>query len=304
MGESNQLFFSIIIPTYMRPEQLAVCLRSLARLDYPRDRFEVIVVDDGSRKPPHGVIAEFHANLDVMLLTQTHAGPATARNTGAAQAKGEILVFTDDDCEPAADWLQTLAQRFAGKSQCAVGGRTINALPQNIYATASQMLIDYLYGYYNADPLHARFLISNNFAFPSDRFHGIGGFDTTFTRAGGEDRELCHRWVQKGHRMIYAKEALVYHTHALSLRSFFQQHFNYGYGASHFHCLRNGHGQRRIELEPLAFYTDLLRYPFLKSIGLRSLLVAILFLVSQSANGIGYFSNRQLNSGTIHKARS
>ncbi|MFC1578256.1 glycosyltransferase [Thermodesulfobacteriota bacterium] len=130
-AESNRPFISIIIPTYKRPERLAVCLKSLSRLDYPRERFEVIVVDDGSRKPPETVIAEFQGDFDVMLFTQIHAGPATARNTGAAQAKGEVLAFTDDDCEPAADWLQTLAQRFAATPNCAIGGRALNGLPDN-----------------------------------------------------------------------------------------------------------------------------------------------------------------------------
>jgi len=69
----------------------------------------VIVVDDGSEMPLEAVVAAFHDQLDVTLLTEPHAGPATARNTGAVRAKGEFLAFTDDDCTPASDWLQTLA---------------------------------------------------------------------------------------------------------------------------------------------------------------------------------------------------
>jgi glycosyltransferase involved in cell wall biosynthesis len=296
MVESSLPFFSIIIPTYRRPKRLAACLQSIARLDYPRDQFEVIVVDDGSPTPMQTVVADFSGQLEVMLIKQAHAGPATARNTGAAKAKGEILAFTDDDCEPAVNWLKTLAIRFAKNSRSAVGGRTINALPQNIYSTTSQMLIDYLYDYYNADPLQARFLTSNNIALLTKCFRGIGGFDATFRRAAGEDRELCDRWFQNGYRMIYAKEVLVYHTHALSLRTFWKQHFNYGHGASHFHHARKLRGQRRIGLEPPVFYSNLLRYPFLKSKSLPSLLLTTLLLVSQSANSIGFLLNRQSSS--------
>jgi hypothetical protein len=67
------------------------------------------------------------------------------------RAKGQFLAFTDDDCRPAADWLQALAQRFATAPDHAVGGRTVNALTNNPYTTASQLIVDFVYAYYNAD---------------------------------------------------------------------------------------------------------------------------------------------------------
>src|SRR5262245_60503957 len=109
----KQPVFSIVIPTYERPRQLAACLQTLARLDYERERFEVIVVDDGGKTPLVNVIAPFHDRLYLTLLTRPNAGPAVARNTGAAQAKGQFLAFTDDDCRPAPDWLKCLAVRLA-----------------------------------------------------------------------------------------------------------------------------------------------------------------------------------------------
>ena len=102
MAESNRPFISIIIPTYERPERLVICLKSLMRLDYPRERFEVIVVDDWSRKPPETVVARFHERFDVMLLTQTHAGPATARNTGATLRCNTELRYRRTDAQRAA----------------------------------------------------------------------------------------------------------------------------------------------------------------------------------------------------------
>ena len=105
--------FSIIIPTYQRPTQLAVCLRSLTGLNYPRERFEVIVVDDGSTTPLDAVVASVRDSLNVMLTRQDNGGPAAARNTGAARARGTFLAFTDDDCTPTPDWLHTLGARFA-----------------------------------------------------------------------------------------------------------------------------------------------------------------------------------------------
>ena len=257
------------------------------RFDYPRERFEVIVVDDGSRKPPETVVARFHERFEVMLLTQTHAGPATARNTGAAQAKGEVLAFTDDDCEPAADWLQTLAQRFAETPNCAIGGRALNGLPGNPFSTASQMLIDYLYNYYNSNHRRARFLASNNLALPAVLFRAIEGFDTNFSCAAGEDREFCDRWRHNGYGMIYAPEVVVQHSHFLKFQTFCKQHFNYGRAALYFHKVRAERGQKRIKVEPLRFYLNLLRYPSLHLHPRKSILIAMLLLISQVGNAAG-----------------
>jgi glycosyltransferase involved in cell wall biosynthesis len=91
--EQKQPFFSIIIPTYGRPNQLEVCLNSLSRVDYPSNCFEVIVVDDGSETPPEAVVANFRDQISITLLIQPNSGPASARNTGAAHAKGEFLAF-------------------------------------------------------------------------------------------------------------------------------------------------------------------------------------------------------------------
>ncbi len=285
--EEKQPFFSIIIPTYYRPSQLAACLQSLTCLDYPRNRFEVIVVDDGSKTPPKAVVASFQDRLDVTLLTQIHSGPAAARNTGVARAKGEFLTFIDDDCAPVSNWLQTLAARFARSPNSAITGRTINALHNNLYSTASQILIDYLYAYYNADHSQPRFFTSNNLAIRYDRFQAVGEFDSTFTLAGAEDRELCDRWLHHGYPLIYAPEVLVYHAHVLTLHTFWRQHFTYGRGAFRFHQVRAMHRQQRIRLEPLKFYLNLLRYPSFQGQGWRTLSIAALLVLSQGANLAG-----------------
>lgn len=290
----NQAFssFSVIIPTYRRPEQLRACLGALARLDYPRNCFEVIVVNDGGEVPLEDIIAPFCDQLDVTLLTQTHAGPAAARNIGAARAKGECLVFTDDDCAPASNWLQSLAARFTKSSNCVIGGRTLNALCSNIYSIASQQLVNYLHAYYNADPNRARFLTSNNLSITADCFHSIGGFDKTFLRAAGEDRELCDRLLYHGYRVIYASEVVVRHAHALNLRSFWRQHFSYGRGAFRLRQVHTRRGHMHVNLEPLSFYLNLLRYPFFQVRGWRALLILFLIVISQIANATGFLSER------------
>jgi glycosyltransferase involved in cell wall biosynthesis len=287
----KQPLFSIIIPTYARPRQLSACLQALTRLAYPPHRFEVIVVDDGSENPLKGVVDPFRNQLDVILLSQPNAGPATARNTGASQARGTFLAFTDDDCAPAPDWLKNLAKRFAATPDCAIGGRTLNRLPDNPFSTASQMLIDYLYGYYNSVPNRAQIFASNNLALPADLFRAIEGFDTNFSYAAGEDREFCDRWLHHGYGMIYAPEVVVRHSHFLRIQTFCKQHFNYGRAAFHFHRVRAKRGKKRIRIEPLRFYFDLLRYPFLCMQPRKSILLAMLLLLSQTANAAGFFRN-------------
>jgi len=285
-------FFSIVIPTYNRPEQLAICLRACSRLDYPRDRFEVIVVDDGGTMPVDEVVNQFHALLTLKLLRQDNAGPATARNRGATEATGEFLAFIDDDCAPAFNWLQALAAQFVASPDCAVGGQTRNALTHNLYSTASQLLISYLFSYYNVVPHAARFFPSSNLAFPAKRFRAIGGFDVTYPRAAGEDRELCDRWLHLGYRMVYATQAVVYHAHDLTFLTFLRQHFHYGRGALCFHQGLARRGQRPVKVEPPAFYFNLLRYPFVSEQGFNALILMLLLVVAQVANAAGFFWER------------
>lgn len=285
---NNEIIFSIIVPTYDRPEKLTACLQSCAKLDYPRDRFQVIVVNDSTEISLETTIAPFQNQLNLVLLSQPNSGPATARNTGAFVAAGKFLVFTDDDCTVAPDWLQILEIQFAKTPDCLIGGRTINALPDNIYSTASQQLIDYLYSYYNAIADRAQFFTSNNFALPAEAFQNIGGFDTSFALAAGEDREFCDRWLHSGNCAIYAPEALVYHAHELTLHKFWKQQFNYGRGAFLFQQITAKRAAKG-KLQHPSFYLNLLTYPFSQSVGIQKLFIAGLFLVSQVAIAAGLF---------------
>jgi glycosyltransferase involved in cell wall biosynthesis len=286
-------FFSIVIPTYNRPQPLQDCLTALLNLNYPRDRFEVIVVDDGSAVPLQSIVAPFQNVLSLTLLRQVNAGPAKARNAGAAVAKGEFVAFTDDDCTPDSNWLIVLAQQFENFPQAVLGGKTINHLSTNLYATAHQILVDYLYQHYNANPNQARFFTSNNMALALEQFQKIGCFDTTFPLAAGEDREFCDRWLSQGYSMCYVAEAVVHHAHRMTLLGFWRQHFNYGQGAFHFHKLRAQRGIGKITVEPLSFYLNLLLYPLQQPlVGSQRVLVSLLFCLSQCANTIGFFWKR------------
>jgi GT2 family glycosyltransferase len=291
-------FFSIVIPTYDRPRQLASCLESLTALTYPRDSFEVIVVDDGSPVSPRNIVNDFSDRLNMTLLTQANAGPATARNLGAKQAKGEFLAFTDDDCAPDPDWLHSLADQFRTAPDHLIGGRTVNQLSENLFSSASQILIDYLYTYF--DDRKGHFFASNNLALPASQFQAIGGFDTSFPLAAAEDREFCSRWSRAGLPMLYAPKALILHSHSLDLPRFWRQHFNYGRGACYFRQVLARAGHEAISMEPASFYSGLMVYPLSRGSGVRAIGLSMLLCVSQVANALGFFFERakMLGSGS------
>lgn len=288
--------FSVVIPTHDRPAQLAACLRALAAMEYARDRFEVLVVDDGGSAPLDDLVSSWHDRLDIRLTHQENAGPGSARNKGALGARGRYIAFTDDDCEPSRSWLTALEGELASHPNACIGGRTVNALPKNLCSTASQLLIDYLYVCYDTP----RFFASNNLCVPAAGFRELGGFDTGFPLAAGEDREFCSRWLHEGRRLAFAQDVVVHHAHPLRLRSFWSQHFNYGRGAQRFHVLRARREGRKLELEPLRFYLSLLLFPF-KQLGImRASLVSVLLAFSQLANAAGFFYEK----GARRKRRS
>jgi GT2 family glycosyltransferase len=289
---SREPEFSVVVPTFKRPAPLTACLHALARLDYPRDLFEVIVVDDGGGVPGD-VIGSIREKINLTVVTQSNAGPATSRNTGAGKATRQYLAFTDDDCRPEPAWLRNLAVWFAKSPDGLIGGRTLNALSANPFAAASQLLIDYLYAHYTTASGNPMFFTTSNMAVSAARFRSLGGFDTTFKKAAGEDREFCARWRAAGFEMSYASDCVVNHAHHMSWHGFLRQHFNYGRSAFHYRRRRLQTSHERIPLEPFGFYWGMIRFSFVtSSIGSRRWFVTCLMCMSQVANALGFFVER------------
>jgi GT2 family glycosyltransferase len=249
---------TVVVPTRDRPAMLGDCLESIARSDYPRELLEVIVVDDGDGEDPRpaSVVGAARDGLDVSLRRTGGRGPAAARNAGASDARGTVLLFTDDDCRVDAQWLRSLSQSIRSAPTTAAGGRIVNRLGDNRWSTASQRVIDMVYAYYNADPAQATFVASNNLAVHADAFRELGGFDERFRWA--EDRDFCRRLLAAGHELIYVPAAVVEHAHRLTGQSFVQQQFAYGRGAFHFHrtAVREGDSQAA---RTCGFYADAAR---------------------------------------------
>ncbi len=280
---------SVVIPTYQRPRALAACLEALAGLDCARERYEVIVVDDGGPTGLQAVVAPFVDSMALTLARQSNTGPAQARNAGAQLARGRLLAFTDDDCRPTPDWLCALEQHFHKQPRHLIGGRTLNLLSENLCATTSQLIIEAAYAHYNQDPEHARFFASNNLAAPAALFRKLGGFDRCF-RVASEDRELCDRWRYRGLELSYAPEAVVFHAHPLSFRDFCRQHFRYGRGAQRYHRVRALRGSGRLfrEIPGHARFLGRLRDPLARLPLPGALPVVGMLAVWQLANAAGF----------------
>jgi GT2 family glycosyltransferase len=273
---------SIVIPTADRPGPLARCLAAVAALDYPRDALEVIVVDDGG---------SLHPLPGVRLVRAAGEGPGAARNAGARAAGGELLAFTDDDCLPEPGWLRGLCA-LAGPGTM-VGGRTVNALPGNRFADASQHVQDLVYAHYNRDPERSRFFASNNLAVPRDEFLALGGFDAARFPFASEDRDLCDRWRASGRTLTLAPDAVVRHAHDLDLRGFVRQHVAYGRGAARYHRARARRGTGRLRDEA-AFHVDgsLWLHTARLRPARRAAAIAPLLALWQAANAAGYLLER------------
>jgi GT2 family glycosyltransferase len=291
--------FSVVVPTHGRPAGLSRCLGALARLEPPAGGFEVIVVDDHGGLDLGPVLASHGQALHLTLLSPGHGGPAAARNAGARRARGEILAFVDDDCAPHGHWLRELEAGLARHRGAACGGHARNALADNPFSQASQMLNDYLYQAWNRPGGSARFLASNNLAVPRRAFWRVGGFDERFPGAAGEDRDFCRRWRQAGRPLIYWPAAVVDHFHRLSLASFLRQQYGYGRGGRLFHERASGDpvlptallSAPPSTLEPWRFYLDLLGYPW-RSAPRRRLLLTLLFGLAQGAVAWGFAAAR------------
>ncbi len=286
ISKKKGLLFSVIIPTYNRAEKLKSCLDAFTKFDYARDKFEVIVVDDGSFENLEPFINDFETDLDIKLFVQGNLGPAAARNRGAKKAVGKFLAFIDDDCIPDSFWLKKFENELTKHPDCLVGGRIINGLKLNPYSATSQMISDAVYSYYNSAPERARFFSTNNMAVSREKFFTAGGFNSGFRTS--EDREFCARWLRQALIMRYVSEAVVRHEHQMTFSTFWNQHFSYGRGSCKFNKLNAVRGKKGIRLEKSSFYWHLFRYAFPNKFSVSTIFVEVLLIVSQFASACGF----------------
>jgi len=194
--------FTVIIPNLHTPS-IGETVQALEQQDYDRAQFEVIVV--GMDK--YGLVRE--SDVARFDRSERPLSPAQARNRGAGQARGEVLVFTDADCLPRPDWLAALAERFGDPAVTVVGGG-VAFDRQNywMFADNLSMFYDYLAEH---PPGERRQLPSLNLAIRRELFEAVGGFDERYPRPSGEDADLTIRLRKLGHCLRFEPRAVVIH---------------------------------------------------------------------------------------------
>lgn len=217
------MLISVIIPVYNGAQTLPACLRALKKQTVSPEAFEIIVVDDGSTDGS-ALVAQ---QPGVRVIRQNNAGAAAARNHGARVAQGELLLFTDADCVPAPDWVAQLSAPFADATVAGAKG---------VYQTAQTELtprfvqMEYESKYERmADAETIDFVDTYSAAYRREVFWAVGGFDVTFPGASVEDQEFSFRVAEAGHRLVFAPQAMVLHTHDRSAPEYARRKYSIGY---------------------------------------------------------------------------
>jgi glycosyltransferase involved in cell wall biosynthesis len=226
----NPVFATVIIPVHNDRKRFERCLAALCEQTYPRDKFEIVIIDDGSTDGLEGAVRSYldGAGLDIKYFYQENKGPAAARNLGIKHSRGDILAFIDSDCLPRENWLEEILKGYDFDKTAGVGG-VIEARP-----TDSKVSRYCAYVKMNHNPKTDAggivYLITGNASFRRDCLIAAGGFDEHFDFPGGEDPELCYRLKQKGHIFQFNHNAIVYNSHKQSLTDLWRTYFNYGRG--------------------------------------------------------------------------
>ena len=222
---------SVVVPTRGRGEALARCR---AALEAQTVAVEVVVVEDVEGR-----------------------GPAWARNEGVWRARGEVVCFTDDDCEPEAGWVEALVGPvLTGEADVATG-----PVRMGDGATAAdrawEAIVNYLQVRAVAPGSASRgFVVTANLAARGDLLRRLP-FDESFPAAAGEDRDWGERVAREGSGARFVPEAVVVHQSGMSAAAFLRQQYRYGRGAARY---RKAGSDRKIG--SAAFYLGLIRRGF------------------------------------------
>ncbi len=196
---------AVVMATYCRPDLLLRCLRNLALQTLPPDSFQVIVVSDGPDEHTKQQVDMFarkhpHLNLHFCMLP-VKSGPAAARNAGWQFAQAQLIAFTDDDCIPDPEWLES----YLKAAQCSVGDFTFTG---SVQVPISHPPTDYEK---NISGLATADFITANCCCPKYILAKVGGFDPRFEAAWREDSDLHFKLLKYGAKIHKVTSASVVH---------------------------------------------------------------------------------------------
>jgi cellulose synthase/poly-beta-1,6-N-acetylglucosamine synthase-like glycosyltransferase len=217
--DAHRSTVSVVVPTYNDRDRLTACLRSLQQQSYPRERTQLIVVDDGSHDD---TVAEVRRQFpEVVVVAKGHTGSDDSRNAGVDACSGDLIAFTDSDCVPHPTWLERMVRRLEAVPGGAVGGRVVHrgGFLERLTGVAD-------FGEFQG--LREREVASlptcnlGVRARVFDRCH----FDTRMSANG--DTLFSARLREVGTRLLFAPEVAVEHRPATSLRTLFRRAERYG----------------------------------------------------------------------------
>lgn len=205
---------SVVVPVYNDRKQLMRCLEALSEQVYPADRYEVIVVDNGSDQPVQPLIQEFDC---AVLGRESRPGSYAARNRGVAMATGTILAFTDADCIPQPRWIEAGVECLTAAENCGLVGGRVELFfqdPQDLSPTEKhQKLTAFSQQDYIRD---GHYSVTANLFTHRSVVDEVGPFDASLKSSG--DMEWGQRVYQAGYDQRYCPEAVVKHPARQTLR--------------------------------------------------------------------------------------
>jgi len=222
-------FVSIVVPVYNRSQMLGQCLYTLCRQSYPKERYEIIIVDDGSTDDSaeiaQSIGREWAGSLRV--IQQENHGPSSARNAGIFASQADYIAFTDSDCIPDLDWLRSLVLTLTATQSDGVGGPIANEAQRSWVA-------DYLLATHFFRHRERRgsidYLLTANVIFKREALLAVQGFSRK-KGVWGEDADLSFRLKQSGFILALSTQGQVTHYGAPgSFRRLIQDLYRYGRG--------------------------------------------------------------------------
>lgn len=215
-------YISIVIPAYNSERTIGKSIEACQAQDYPHDRFETIVVDDGSSDGTEKVVKSYN----IRYIKQENKGPASARNTGWRNAKGDYIFFLDSDCIPERDWLSKTMAYYTREDIVCIGGRYGIANEESLLALC--IYTEFLVRYARM-PKFPKYIGSHGYSFRKDFLEKIGGYNEEYTKASGEDNDLVYRILTAGYKPMFVQDIIIYHFFPTRLFSYLKTQGRHGY---------------------------------------------------------------------------
>lgn len=212
---------SVVIPAYNAEDHITACIDALANQSIPSSQYEIIVVDDGSTDRTRAILE----TLPVMTILQANQGPAGARNTGAAAATGEFILFIDSDCVASPDFLEQMLKPFENQEVVGVSG-AYKTKQRSIVARFAQFEFEERYRMLARQP-YIDMIASHAAAYRRKTFIESGGFLRDLRM--NEDVELSYRLSGQSGKLVFNPLAVIYHLHPATCGRYFRIKFGRGY---------------------------------------------------------------------------